>query len=126
MTKDRCKELIKVMQAYIDGKTIEGKRLTESDVSWRTIVNPEWYDNFEYRIKTQPEYVPFTIADAEKFICKPLYYKGDETRVTSIIKANLVDVTTIDDDFNICQYSYSSIIGIFKFLDGSPCGKLKV
>lgn len=58
MTKEETKELIAVMQAYVDGKKIE--IFDESADEWIDIEYPvwNWYNNV-YRIKPESSYRPF-------------------------------------------------------------------
>lgn len=48
MNKERLKELLPVMQAYIDGKQIQFKFGTSC--VWENIENPSWDMAIEYRI----------------------------------------------------------------------------
>lgn len=52
---------IEVMQAYLDGKSIE----ILADGSWQNIVHPTWnWFNFDYRIKKEPR--EYTILLSKK------------------------------------------------------------
>lgn len=51
MSKERVKERIKVMQAWLDGKTIQMK---EYDNSWCDLPNPTFSALCEYRVKPEP------------------------------------------------------------------------
>lgn len=64
-------ERIKVLQAFVDGKAIEERRISFDNTEWVDNNNPEWrWDKFDYRIKPdcciKPEYRPF--ANAEECI----------------------------------------------------------
>ena len=60
-------EMIAVLQAYKEGKTIECHPI--SDITgWYKLLNngakPEWnFGKYEYRIKTEPHYRPFESAE---------------------------------------------------------------
>lgn len=58
MTREETKELIAVMQAYVDGKKIE--IFDESADEWIDLEYPvwNWYNNV-YRIKPESSYRPF-------------------------------------------------------------------
>lgn len=60
MTIEETKERIAVMQAYVDGKQIEGKC---SDGKWVYVPEPSWSINENFRIKPEPKYRPFKDAD---------------------------------------------------------------
>ena len=52
MTREEAKQLLPIIQAYAEGKTIEckGKSLFGS---WTEANSPSWSDNLEYRIKPE-------------------------------------------------------------------------
>lgn len=60
MTIEETKERIAVMQAYVDGKQIQGEC---SDGKWIYVPEPSWSINENFRIKPEPEYRPFKDAD---------------------------------------------------------------
>jgi hypothetical protein len=53
MTRERCKELLPVMEAWARGETIECRRLGSSD-KWESFGDILWLDECEYRIKPKP------------------------------------------------------------------------
>lgn len=61
MTREETAERIKIMQAYVDGKRIQYAE-DDTDVC-HNIDEPDWYSDYEYRIKPEPEYRPFKDAD---------------------------------------------------------------
>lgn len=70
------KEKIEVMQAYIDGKEIEIKKLTDT-ASWVKIISsnknePEWdWRNFDYRIKSREPRRVWVSESGFAFFVKP-------------------------------------------------------
>ena len=60
MTIEETKERIAVMQAYVDGKQIQGMC---SDGKWVDVPQPSWSINDNFRIKPEPKYRPFKDAD---------------------------------------------------------------
>ena len=60
MTIEETKERIAVMQAYVDGKQIQGEC---SDGKWVDVPEPSWSINVNFRIKLEPKYRPFKDAD---------------------------------------------------------------
>ena len=60
MTREETKELIKVMQAYVDGKDIVC--WDEYNEKWELVGNPSWNTDKVYRIKPGPSYRPFESA----------------------------------------------------------------
>lgn len=56
-------ERIKVLQAFVDGKAIEERRISFDHTEWVDNNNPEWqWDKFDYRIKPESKYRPFANA----------------------------------------------------------------
>jgi hypothetical protein len=60
MNKEKAKELLPIIAAFVKGKTIECK---VGLIGWRTVIEPTWSDGTEYRIKPEPKLVPFTEKD---------------------------------------------------------------
>lgn len=60
MTIEETKERIAVMQAYVDGKQIQGEC---SDGKWVYVPEPSWSINENFRIKPEPNYRPFKNAE---------------------------------------------------------------
>jgi hypothetical protein len=52
MTRQRAKELLPVLQAYADGKTIQIK--DQASGIWRDIDYTHFHDVIEYRVKPEP------------------------------------------------------------------------
>ena len=61
MTKEETKELIAVMQAYVDGKEIEFYDV--DDEKWVTTETPLWSPNIRYRVRPMPKYRPFESSE---------------------------------------------------------------
>lgn len=111
-------EMIAVMQAYVDGKDIEICAYGTCD--WLVIplnIQPLWnWGDYSYRVKKQPEYIPFTFEDAEFLIGKAVKSKATKS-VYMIIHCDKVGTS-------LCG-GYQRLLDDYTFLDGSPCGKLK-
>ena len=56
MTREEAKELLPIMQAFAEGKTIEYR---ESGGAWKVAHTPTWSSCLFYRIKPEPKYRPF-------------------------------------------------------------------
>lgn len=108
------KEKIAIMQAYEDGKKIEICRKTEN--VWYNAILPDWnWAACDYRIKSEPECVPFTFEDADFLIGKSVRHKTN----------NWVELITYCDKTDTSSCIYEDLLRDYTFLDGSPCGKLK-
>lgn len=56
MTREEAKELLPIMQAFAEGKTIEYRGLGGA---WKVAQTPTWSSHLFYRIKPEPRYRPF-------------------------------------------------------------------
>ena len=56
MTREEAKELLPIIKAFTEGKTIEYR---EYDGEWKTAHTPTWSSRLFYRIKPEPKYRPF-------------------------------------------------------------------
>ena len=56
MTREEAKELMPIIQAFAEGKTIEYR---EYDGEWKVAHTPTWSSRLFYRIKPDPKYRPF-------------------------------------------------------------------
>jgi len=54
MNRERCKELLPIIQAFAEGKTIQVKQGPHDDVWHEIDISPVWYDGCEYRIAPEP------------------------------------------------------------------------
>jgi hypothetical protein len=63
MTKERAKELLPLINAYVEGKIIQFKDLNNE---WVDLPDPNFDDNRinSYRIKHEPKYRPWTFEEA--------------------------------------------------------------
>ena len=111
-------EKITVMQAFVDKKKVE--ILINNKWEEMTISDPTWgwgVDN--YRIKQEPEYIPFDFSDAENLIGKIVKHK--ETKSLSVItNVNPKNVTSSGTVIH-----YDVLFSKYEYPDGSICGKLK-
>ena len=108
-------EMIAVMQAYTDGKEIEFRQRCDVNKTYKVIDLPSWdWDNYDYRVKETPEYVPFTFDDAEFLIGKVVKHKKD----------NWVELITYCNQNETPIGPYEHLLDNYTFIDGSPCGKL--
>lgn len=104
-------------EAYKQGKTIQCVK--KKNTNWVNCTCPTWDTDYDYRIKLEPEYVPFDFSDADKLIGKVVkIYK----RVHLIIACE-VDRVVLGSAGNNTVCGYVDLYADFKFLDGSVCGK---
>lgn len=119
MTKKETKELLPIMQAYIEGKIIE---CSYDGKFWSKIDFPSWKSDMYYRIKPEPKYRPFNNQrECWNEILKHQPYGW--------IKAPNGDLACIDKIFDKgITYDHSSrqfsdfIADNYTFADGTPFG----
>lgn len=126
MTREEASQLLPFIKAFAEGKTIQYAKRDMSTfrkgVEWVDLVNPGWYSEYkQYRIKPEPEYVPFTFEDRELLRDKWVKIKalGTEHKVIAVLyngirMGNLEEITL-----------FERALQAFEFLDGTPFGKLK-
>ena len=59
MDRNQAKELLPIIQAYAEGKTIESRYIKGDKSLWYDDEDLSFDDGFEYRIKPEPKYRPF-------------------------------------------------------------------
>ena len=59
MTREEAKELLPIIQAFAEGKTIQSKQINASDKGWRDIEECNFLKGLSYRIKPEPKHRPF-------------------------------------------------------------------
>lgn len=126
----KVSEQIAIMQAYEDGKTIEGKRYEETE--WKSL---EYVENYpfdfvanEYRIKPECKYRPYKSAEEAFEEAKKHDFWVMEKNTKCIYKfsarvyrSNDLD-TTKEDVYTNGDLSDKWLRNFVWFDDGSPCG----
>lgn len=117
-------EMITVLKAFKEGKTIEFRRMEGiGNTKWEKTNSPIWeWARYEYRVKPEPKYVPYNSVsevDRSKWV-----KRKDTTILRAIIK--------IDTSAKNCVYiegsnwySLKEFFEIFEYEDGTPCGKME-
>lgn len=122
MAIEETKERIAVMQAYVDGKQIQGMC---SDGKWVYVPEPSWSINENFRIKPEPKYRPFKDADEcwqEMLTHQPFGWVKYQCDFFQIIH---VDDNSIGYGSACGTILHSKFEDIFKdstFADGTPFG----
>ena len=116
-------EHIKVLQAFVDGKAIEERRISFDHTEWVDNNNPEWrWDKFDYRIKPESKYRPFNNArecweEMQKH--QPFGWISNGELLFNII--SIGEGITIHNSISNCGYSFKSAVSL-TFADGTPFG----
>ena len=144
MEKEKIKQLMDVMQAYVNGKTIQyydvdysfkiahpGERNFNNkwvDVDEEHLFRPDMYD---YRVKPEPKYRPFKDADEcwkEMLKHQPFGWVKSKKSGTFYSIGSVLWDKEFDDVFVTFAYdgmlcrSSKSVFEDFTFLDGTPFG----
>lgn len=130
MDRNEAKEFHPIMQAFAEGKVIECRtkpsfiKGTDVPNDWTEMKEILFWNNTEYRIKTEQKYRPFKDAEEcwqEMLKHQPFgWIKGKEDEYHTFI-------TTVDnnDEMSLSGNSGWSFLGImnnYTFADGTPFG----
>ena len=63
MTREEIKKMLPILQAFVDGKTIESRCIKGDKSLWYDDEDPSFDYDFEYRIKPEPRYRSFKDAE---------------------------------------------------------------
>lgn len=119
MDRNQAKELLPIIQAYVEGKTIQLQHL---DCTWQDAKYLNLGRGLIYRIKPEPKYRPFKDAEecwAEMLKHQPFgWVKSKENGYYSFI-------TMLNNRFRLNGYDgwrFDDTINKFTFADGTPFG----
>ena len=123
MTREEVKEMLPVLQAFAEGKTIESRCIKGDKSLWYDDEDPSFDDDLEYRIKPEPTYRPFKDAEEcwlEMQKHQPFgWVKWNDVRyniyVVSSTSVCLINGNCENMDF---AYAYQKLT----FADGTPFG----
>ena len=123
MTRKEVKEMLPVLQAFADGKTIESRCIKGDKSLWYDDEDPSFDNDLEYRIKPQTNYRQFKDAEEcwqEMQKHKPFgWVKWNDVRyniyVVSSTSVCLINGNCENMDF---AYAYQKLT----FSDGTPFG----
>lgn len=145
MTREDAKELLPIIQAWSEGKTLQYYSEENGWIDWINFVNFN-EPSSKYRIKPEPKYRPFKDAEEcwnemqkhepfgwikaipnEEYIAKyypgskdnnPLYYQVQKVAPSYIKYDDINDVCEIGEQ----DKSYKDVFGVMTFADGTPFG----
>ena len=128
MDRNQAKEFYPIMQAFAEGKIIETRRKpsavkgTDIPNDWTEMKEIEFWNNTEYRVKSEPKYRPFN--DAEECWKEILKHKPFGWVKSTLFKDfDLVQrVTTLYVEINREIIDYKDALDKFTFADGTNFG----
>ena len=121
MTREEVKEMLPVLQAFADGKTIESRCIKGSKSLWYDDEDPSFDDDFEYRIKPEQKFRPFKNAEEcwhEMLKHHPFgWVVGRRDGVMYLIRS--LEYVSV---YTSIQYSFKDAFDTFEFADLVPFG----
>ena len=128
MTIEEAKELLPIIQAYVEGKTVQYEFYTDI---WKDIKEPSFRSDVKYRIKSEQKYRPFKTKEEcwqEMMKHQPFgWVKSKDKGYFHLIglvqfASELEDVMiTFATSENLARSSHS-IYENYIFADGTPFG----
>lgn len=137
MTREETRDLIAVMQAYVDGKQIQWKHISGM---WMDTTEPLWDNKTSYRVKPETKYRPFKNTDEcwqEMLKHEPFGWVKEKDNKPSY---RLLACISENNEAPVCFASYGSVnrgvvihsssrfgkmFNAFTFADGAPFGILE-
>lgn len=122
MTREEIKKMMPILVAFAEGKAIESRCVKGDKSLWYDDEDQSFDDDFEYRIKPEPNYRPF--KDAEECWAEMLKHESFGW-VKSILFKDLAlvqRVTTLYVEINRDIIDYKDTLEKFTFADGTPFG----
>lgn len=123
MDKEKTKDLIKIMQAFLEGEVIECKLRSENPLSkWFTHSGDSWNsDKYMYRIQPKPQYRPFKDREEcwnEMKNHQPFGWVEVAGDYENIVEFNKNEEVFVNSRYYNWNASYKNIT----FADGTPFG----
>ena len=128
MNRQQVKELLPIIQAYSEGKTIlvKDKRLSDEEDSWSETDDCSFnIEKFDYRIKPKPRYRPFANAEEcwqEMQKHQPFGWIKRNGYWYNIISTDITNVKIIDTRGAIVTLRFDDLLSHYSFADGTPFG----
>ena len=128
MTREEAKELLPIMQAFTEGKTIEYRGYGGA---WKVAQTPTWSSHLCYRIKPEPKYRPFKTQEEcwnEMLKHQPFGWAKSKKSGTFYSIGSVLWNKEFDDVFvtfacdGMLGRSSKSMFEDFTFDDGTPFG----
>ena len=121
MTREEAKQMLPIIQAYAEGKTIQfldgGK--------WLDVYETDFHEStYKYRIKPEPKYRPFRTQEE---CWKEMNKHHPFGWVRSTMSDDLYLIESISDEINYNRTfaSYNESFEWVKFADGTPFGVME-
>ena len=132
MNRKEIAELMSIIQAFLEGKTIERKtRSWELNKGWRD--ETQWEeteelicrDTFVYRIKPESKYRPFANTEEcwkEMQKHQPFGWVKRNGYYYNIVSTDITSVRIINNKGAIIIVPFINLLSSYTFVDGTPFG----
>ena len=128
MTREEAKEMLPIMQAFAEGKTIEFRTI---EGTWEELPDPLFQNPYKYRIKPEPRYRPF--KSQEECWQEMLKHQPFGWIIRDFDKEYINIVAVSNNNFNktlavsIGPYGdlyirFENLFKAYTFADGTPFG----
>ena len=125
MTREEVKEMLPVLQAFADGKTIESRYIKGDKSLWYNDEDLSFDNDLEYRIKPEPKYYPFANVEEcwnEMKKHQPFgWVKDKKDGHYALITSVLTDEKEVYID-GISGLTLYTSIDYYTFADNTPFG----
>lgn len=130
MDRNQAKEFYPILQAFAEGKVIECRTKpsavegTDIPNDWTEMTEIEFWNNTEYRIKSEPKYRPFKDAEEcwqEMLKHQPFgWVKLKDTESGYYMIKGIASQVVIG--LNETPFNYKRVFKEYTFVDGLPFG----
>ena len=129
MTREEAKELLPILQAWVEGKTLE--YYNEDIGKWQVVTKTVFINPNKYRIKPEPKYRPFKSQEEcwnEMLKHQPFGWVKNEYNYVHIecVLENMIEFSPVEDDDGTlltCTIDFASVCEQgYTFADGTPFG----
>lgn len=124
MDRNQAKQLLPIIQAYVEGKPIQSRCVKGDTSLWYDEEDPSFDDDFEYRIKPESKFRPF--KNAEECLSEMLKHQPFGFTKFKNAKSGYYMITYIASGavvgMNNTPFDYESMFDTYTFADGTPFG----
>lgn len=126
MTREEVKEMLPVLQAYAEGKTIESRCIKGDKSLWYDDDDPSFDNDFEYRIKPEINYRPFKNAEEcwdEMQKHQPFgWIEVGDDEYFYVVSVSQTYIGLVTSSGNIVSLYYRDAYYDYTFVDGTTFG----
>ena len=127
MTREETKEMLPIMKAFVEGKTIE---YSADGKFWSEVDTPTWSLGKFYRIKSEPKYRPFkTKEECWQEMMKHQPFGWVKEKENKKEMANIGNIFNVPNDtlITLCVDGVRNLSSLYffrtyTFADGTPFG----